>query len=182
MLLLICGIVITAILTAPTRNRDIERTKVKNNAKIIVYKKERRLEVYDDDTLCTEMKVVLGFTPIGHKQREGDGKTPEGEYYICYRNPNSNYFLSVGLSYPNIEDAKAGLEQEAISQEDYDTIVTSIENGDRPPWKTPLGGEIMIHGHGTRKDHTAGCIALADSDMQYIWDNCAIGTPVTIKP
>jgi murein L,D-transpeptidase YafK len=170
------------VTASPTTNPDPERTNVKNNAKIIVYKSERKLEVYDDDKKVATMKISLGFTPKGHKQHEGDGKTPEGEYYICTRNERSRYFLSVGLSYPNIDDATAGLERGHISQDEFNKIKKSIEAGERPPWNTALGGEIMIHGKGSSSDWTAGCIALTDNDMQYVWDNCDIGTPVTIKP
>ncbi len=153
-----------------------------NNPKIIVHKADRLLYIYDDDALVASMNIALGFTPKGHKQREGDGKTPEGEYTICYRNENSRYYLSLGISYPNLDDATKAYEENAISEGQYKAIKKAHEYGQAPLWNTALGGEIMIHGHGTKSDWTAGCIAVENEDMDYLWSNCPIGTPVIIKP
>lgn len=159
-----------------------ERIDNIKNAVIFIYKQERLMEVYSGEKLAARMKIALGFTPIDHKTKEGDGKTPEGEYYICYKNENSKFYLSLGLSYPNIDDAKNALGQNIISQSEYNEIEKAISKDLRPPWNTPLGGEIMIHGHGTSSDWTAGCIAVENSDMDYIWENCPIGTRVEILP
>ena len=159
-----------------------ERKNVMNSPKIVICKSERMLYVYDGDTLCAKIKIALGFAPEGHKLKEGDGKTPEGEYYICSRNDKSKYYLSLAISYPNTQDAKSALDSDLISEEEFTQIETAIKNGSRPPWDTSLGGEIMIHGSDVSTDWTAGCIAAVDSDIDYLWENCPIGTSVTILP
>ena len=150
--------------------------------RIVVRKSERRLLLYDGDTLVARMRIGLGRNPEGHKQQEGDSRTPEGEYYICTRNDQSSYYLSLGVSYPGIKDAEAGLAAGVITQTQYDDIVEAITTGKRPPWNTPLGGEIMLHGHGSGSDWTLGCVALENDDMDVLWKHCAIGTAVTIVP
>ncbi len=166
---------------APSQT-PFERTNVMNNPKIVIHKSERMLYVYDDDNLCAKFKIALGFAPEGHKQKEGDGKTPEGEYYICTKNDKSNYYLGLAVSYPNIIDAGVGLESGLITQSEYDKIESAINSGKRPPWDTALGGEIVIHGSDASCDWTAGCIAAENSDIDYLWENCHVGTPITITP
>ena len=147
-----------------------------------VVKRQRKLFVWKDGVLLHTFAIGLGFAPEGHKQREGDGKTPQGAYYVCMRNEHSRYHLSLGLSYPNEEDAAAALAQGAITQAECNAIQTAIRAGRRPPWNTPLGGEIMIHGHGAQRDWTAGCIAVEDADMDVLWSLCPLGTQVLIEP
>lgn len=150
--------------------------------KIVVKKSLRLLELWDGNSLVGSYPVGLGFSPEGHKQMEGDGKTPEGEYYVCVRNDRSSYYLSLGLSYPNEQDAKAALDDGRIDRRTYDSIKSAIERKERPSWRTPLGGEIMIHGHGSDRDWTAGCVALNDDIMDILWAACPLGTPVLILP
>lgn len=149
---------------------------------IIVRKSERILELWDHEDLVGSYAIALGWTPTGHKKVEGDGKTPEGEYYVCIRNPNSSFYLSLGVSYPNEADAKDALDAEVIDQETYDEIVHAIANGRKPPWDTALGGAIMIHGRGSGRDWTAGCIAVDDDIMDILWRHCEMGTPIIIYP
>ena len=159
-----------------------ERKDVMDSPKIMIRKSERMLYVYDGDELCAKIDIVLGSTPEGHKQIEGDGKTPEGSYYICSRNAQSKFYLSLGISYPNKQDAESGLERDIISKSEYDEISSAIDAGKRPPWDTKLGGEIMIHAGGVSSDWTAGCIAALEEDIDYLWENCPIGTPIDILP
>lgn len=152
------------------------------NPRIVVKKGERILELWDGDSLYGSYPIGLGWEPEGHKQREGDGRTPEGSYYVCVRNSNSRFYLSLGVSYPNKEDAKKALEEERIDQSTYDQIATAIDSGAQPPWYTPLGGEIMIHGMGSASDWTAGCIAVDNEVMDILWKFCPISTPILILP
>lgn len=149
---------------------------------IRVYKGERRLELWKDGALEHACAVGLGFSPTGHKEREGDGRTPQGTYYVCTRNDQSRYYLSLGLSYPNEADAAAALAEGRISPEECEEIAEAIRAGRRPPWNTPLGGEIMIHGRGGGSDWTAGCVAVDDGDMDILWEHGALGTVVQIYP
>ena len=152
------------------------------NPRIVVSKKARRLELYSGDKLLHTYHVGLGFSPVKDKIKEGDGATPEGEFYVFTKNPESAYYLSLGISYPNIEDAKRGLRTKLISAEQYQQILDAIQNKSMPPQDTPLGGQIYIHGRGSRKDWTWGCVALDDKDMKALFDAVQVGTRVLIKP
>jgi len=149
---------------------------------IIVKKSLRILELWDGRDLIASYTIGLGWEPEGDKKREGDGRTPEGEYYICTRNDRSRFYLSLGLSYPNAEDAREALDNGTIDRETYEQIAEAIENKACPPWNTPLGGEIMIHGMGSHSDWTAGCIAVDNDVMDILWRYCPLRTPVTIEP
>jgi Uncharacterized protein conserved in bacteria len=147
---------------------------------IIIYKGERRLDFIENSQIARSFKISLGFAPAGNKLRDGDGRTPEGSYYICTKNPLSKFTLFLGISYPNKRDAKRGVEEGLLSQEEYDSITKAIENMKRPNWDTALGGKIGIHGMGTSRDWTAGCIAMEDEDIRWLWDHVEIGDPVKI--
>jgi murein L,D-transpeptidase YafK len=134
-----------------------------------VFKSERRLDLKRGATVIRSYRVALGFAPLGHKEREGDGRTPEGGYTIDARNPRSAFHLSLRVSYPDDKDRAhaAGL-------------------GVSP------GGDIYIHGqpNGWRKlwtshparDWTSGCVALTDAEMREVWSRVAVGARVLIHP
>ena len=150
--------------------------------RIEVQKSSRELTYYDGEGHSQKYRAALGFQPKGHKAVEGDGATPEGEYYVCLKNPKSGYFLSLGISYPGPQDAERGLKEGLISQEEHDAILKAHEERSTPPWKTALGGEVFIHGRGAAADWTAGCVALEDPDMQELFDRVDVGIPVVILP
>lgn len=150
--------------------------------RIVVKKSQRQLELWQGEELIGTFSIGLGFTPEGHKKVEGDGKTPEGEYYVCTRVNPSVFYLSLGVSYPNKNDALAALQDGRIDQVSYDRIANAIDNGQRPDWYTPLGGEIMIHGMGGSSDWTAGCVAVDNDVMELLYEYCPIGTRITILP
>ncbi len=149
---------------------------------IIIHKAERNLELYGDGRLIGRFRIALGASPVGHKQMEGDSKTPEGSYYICTRLKESKFTLFLGLSYPNVQDAKQGLGKGAIDRDTSDKIKYAIEHRECPPWNTSLGGAIGIHGGGNSYDWTLGCIALSDDDIRIIWQYASMGTAVEIIP
>ncbi|MBH1941735.1 L,D-transpeptidase family protein [Mobilitalea sibirica] len=150
--------------------------------KIIVKKSERILELWDGDRLYDSFSIGLGWEPEGDKKVEGDGRTPEGTYYVCTRNSNSRFYLSLGVSYPNKEDAKEALDAGTINQRTYDQIAYAIDNKEQPPWNTAMGGEIMIHGMGGDSDWTAGCVAVDNEVMDILWQHCPMKTPIVIEP
>lgn len=132
---------------------------------IIVAKQDRRMYLMHHETVLKTYDIDLGFAPIGHKEFEGDGRTPEGTYIIDRRNPDSDFHLSLGISYPNTQDIKyarsLGLEP---------------------------GGDIFIHG-GPRPrrdrrgpDWTAGCISVKNREMEDIYAMVRDGTQVDILP
>lgn len=152
------------------------------NPSVVVQKRKRCLLLFSEGELARTYRIGLGFNPEGHKIREGDGRTPEGVYYVCCKNPESRYYLSVGLSYPNNKDARQGFKDGVITRRQHDKITSAIAAKGTPPWNTLLGGEIFIHGHGSKSDWTLGCIALDNGDMQDLYDALSAGTPVTILP
>ncbi len=163
------------------RWENIKLSRLENPG-LVIRKKVRKLEVFDNGKLIKSYAIVLGFTSEGGKETEGDGKTPEGEFYIFTKNPNSRFFLSLGVSYPSTADAKRGLEQKLISLEDHDAIVEAINNKQMPLQKTRLGGEIYIHGGGTLTDWTDGCVALKNEEMKELFDAIPLGVAVKIEP
>lgn len=131
---------------------------------IVVYKGARKMQLLHNSEVLESYDIGLGFAPIGHKQFEGDGKTPEGEYVINRRNPNSEFHLSVGISYPNQADREFAKSQ-----------------GKKP------GGDIFIHGRPKKyrkggRDWTAGCIAVTNSEIEQIYAMVRDGTKITILP
>jgi len=132
--------------------------------KVVVQKGTRKMQLFHNEQVLKTYEVALGFAPDGHKQFEGDGKTPEGAYRIDRRNPNSRFHLSLGINYPNQAD-----------------IAFAESQGKEP------GGEIFIHGKtGYRGknlgDWTWGCIAVPDRKMEDIYAMVGDGTPVFIYP
>jgi murein L,D-transpeptidase YafK len=133
--------------------------------RIVVMKADRRMYLMHHDQILEAYQIELGFTPEGHKQFEGDGRTPEGRYFIDRRNPNSTWHLSLGLSYPNPADR-----------------AHAASMGKSP------GGDIFIHGEPRRgldrggPDWTAGCIAVTNEEMEVIYSMVRIGTPIDVFP
>lgn len=109
-------------------------------------------------------RVGLGFTPEGHKEREGDGKTPEG-WYRTTDKPESTFDQAISVHYPNSADADAGLSRGTITAETARQIKAADKAGRRPPQETGLGGHILLHGGGGLTDWTFGCVALDDEHL-----------------
>ena len=134
---------------------------------IVVMKESRTMYLMHKSRVLKTYKFNLGFAPVGDKKVEGDGKTPEGVYFIDRRNPKSRFHLSLGISYPNLADRA---EAKALGQ-------------------SP-GGDIFIHGRGpfyklarNRKDDwTWGCIAVSDREIEEIYSMVNSGTQIDIRP
>ena len=136
---------------------------------ILILKKDHVLELLSGGKVIRTYKVALGTGGLAPKEREGDGRTPEGHYTIDSRNEHSAYYKALHVSYPNDEDRKR-----------------AARLGVSP------GGAIMIHGLPTGKgwigaahrmyDWTLGCIAVTDEEMDEIWKMVPVGTPVEIRP
>lgn len=132
--------------------------------RIVVMKADRKMYLFHHDKVLATHEIDLGFAPTGHKAFEGDGKTPEGRYYIDRRNPNSSFHLSIGISYPNAADIEAA----------------------RAMDKSP-GGDIFIHGRakpGKKRgpDWTAGCISVSNREMEKIYAMVRDGTVIDLYP
>ncbi len=131
--------------------------------RVIVDKGDRIMYLLHHDQVLRSYEIELGFAPDGDKVVEGDGRTPEGSYIIDRRNPNSSFYLSIGINYPNEDD-----------------IAEAAALGQSP------GGDIFIHGtpNPLRRgdDWTAGCIAVTNAEMREIYAMVGIGTPIDIRP
>lgn len=149
--------------------------------KIVVRKTARRLTLYAGGKAVRVYPVVLGFEPVGDKEKQGDGRTPEGTFYVCVKNAESNFHVSLGLSYPDAGDAERGLRDGIITRDQRDQITSAIAKKERPPWDTPLGGEIFIHGGGTADDWTWGCVALENENIKELFDAVPSGATVVIE-
>ncbi len=184
--------VFSVFVLAQTQINDMEKRNGSTSAtaqlgvlrdpSVVIKKKERSLEVYDGAKLVKTYSMVLGFEPSGDKLREGDGKTPEGEFYVFGKNPKSRFHLSIGLSYPSIDDARRGLGDRLIPKDEHDAIVSAINKKEMPPQKTALGGEIYIHGGGVDGDWTLGCVAMKNEDIEELFRALPVGTKVIIRP
>lgn len=134
-----------------------------------VLKSEHKLQLISEGKITREFHVALGGKPEGHKQQEGDGRTPEGIYTLDYKKSDSAFYRAIHISYPNNSD-----------------IAAAKSRGVNP------GGAIMIHGQKNGLgwmsfisqgfDWTNGCIALTNSDMDIVWTEVREGTQIEIKP
>ena len=150
--------------------------------RIEIGKANRLLWLFDGDQLLLQARIALGREPIGPKLRAGDGKTPEGLYRICLEKEHGKYGLSLGLSYPNAEDAQIAFGSGIIDAYTLRAVEDAAADRRRPPWGTPLGGEIYLHEGATDQDWTQGCIALAPADMAVLWQYRQAIEYVTIRP
>ena len=153
-----------------------------NHPQIYVLKAERKLWLVQDKTLVREFKIGLGPSPTGDKFYRGDGRTPEGDYFICVKNASSKYYKSLGISYPDPPHAESALGSGMISYNDYCSIVQANDSCRLPPAGTSLGGAIFIHGGGCQDDWTLGCMAVQNRAMDELFEVVSVGTPVHIMP
>lgn len=146
-----------------------ERPSAAYADQVVVKKSQRKLQLLKRGAVIREYRVALGDNPNGHKMQEGDERTPVGDYILDWRNPRSQYYKSIHISYPNRRD-------QAIAK------LLGVEPG----------GMIMIHGmpnhiqspavraEYTTRDWTNGCIAVQDHEMDEIWRMVRDGTPIRI--
>lgn len=132
--------------------------------RIVVFKDSRKMFLMHNAKILESYNIDLGFAPSGDKKIEGDGKTPEGNYRIDRRNPNSDFYLSLGLSYPNTKDVA---EAKALGKS--------------------AGGNIFIHGESRNKnfrgtDWTWGCISVSNKEMIEIYRMVKLNTIITVNP
>jgi len=169
--LILLGILVYVVQANQHKNK-ILATKENNLQKIDyikIVKSERKLYTYSDQRLIKTYKIALGRNPIGHKKIAGDNKTPEGLYQITTKNPNSQYHLSLKISYPS---------------------KTDIQNEENP--SVNLGDNIMIHGirngfgfigkYHHLVDWTQGCVAVSNDEIEEIYNATDIGTKIEILP
>lgn len=150
--------------------------------RIIIYKSQRRAELLSGQTLIKTYKLALGGHTAGPKEKIGDDRTPEGQYYLCSCLYRSVFHIFLGLNFPNSNDAESCLKRGDLSELDYNRIRKAEQAHRRPPWNTMLGGAVGLHGGGTNMDWTMGCIAFDDKDIEELCVATRYWTPVEIRP
>ena len=155
------------------------------DTRIHVNKKARVLVLYDKFIPRKVYPIALGTTPVGHKLKSGDGRTPEGAYVLnelIRANLAARYGArSLRISYPGLADAQAALTSGLIDKTVFESIRAAHAKGVMPPQTTALGGSIRIHGGGATPDWTLGCVGLRDADVIELYDRVQVGTPVVIS-
>jgi len=137
--------------------------------RVVVLKKERTLQLFNQGKMIKTYNVAVGGDPVGPKRRQGDHKTPEGNYVLDSRNPHSQFYKSIHISYPNAGD-RAAARLKGVSP----------------------GGDVFVHGlpkgYGwvgashRLKDWTDGCVAVTNQEIDEIWRAVPDGTPIEIRP
>lgn len=148
--------------------------------RVEIRKAKRTLTIFSGATRLTEYRVGLGGSAVGPKTRQGDRRTPVGEFYVCTRLARSQFHRFLGLSYPLPEDAALARREGRVSRSDEERIGAAHRGKRRPPWDTPLGGAIGIHGGGGSTDWTLGCIAVENAEIEDLFESLPHGTSVRI--
>ena len=158
-LVLVAGLAACGDAPAVSKFRSYDGPEV---TQLLVKKAERKLYLLHGKQALKVYDIALGQDPVGHKEVEGDSRTPEGLYHIDRRNPRSAFHLSLGISYPNATDS-----------------ARASSKGQMP------GGDIFIHGQAGKAragDWTEGCIAVTDDEIEEIYAMVRTGTPILILP
>jgi murein L,D-transpeptidase YafK len=157
----------------------------KGELNLRVWKARHEMWLEDGGRVLKKFAVALGKEPTASKLLRGDGRTPEGNYYICEKRPQSRFRRFLGISYPNVDDAERAYAERLISADEWADIFFANIQQAVPPWSTALGGRVGIHGYGGRPllpvDWTEGCIAVSDADIDYLYDRVPLGTRVIIS-
>ncbi len=149
---------------------------------VVVRKSKRNLALCDHGALTTAYPVGLGFAPVGDKVQQGDGKTPEGVFFIAELVPDSTYYKAFLISYPDAADAARGLAAGLIDAAQAAAITKAQAACQAPPQSTKLGGVIELHGNGGSIDWTAGCVAVEDLYLDKLWATLGVGDTIVILP
>ncbi|WP_127112998.1 L,D-transpeptidase family protein [Shimia sediminis] len=158
---IVVAVMLTTLAGCSSKFRSYDGPEV---TRVLIYKESRTMYLMHHEEVLKTYNVGLGFEPLGHKEIKGDGKTPEGDYRVDRRNPNSEFHLSIGINYPNAEDRA------------YAKSIGKDPGGDifihGRPWKYRSGGE----------DWTAGCVAVTNNEMEEVYAMVRTGTVVSIYP
>jgi murein L,D-transpeptidase YafK len=158
--------------------------------RLVVWKRRHVLEVHAGEKVIRRYRVSLGLNPTGAKERRGDRKTPVGSYYVYEKRPSERFRWFLALNYPAIGDADRAFGAGRISADVWADIWIADRFRQRPPWNTPLGAFVGIHGTGAAgnkaklrqvSDWTDGCVALSDRDIDELYEMTPVGTPVEIR-
>jgi murein L,D-transpeptidase YafK len=138
--------------------------RLRDPALLVAHKAARRLMLFGDGSLRGCWVMGLGFEPTGHKHHEGDGRTPEG-WYRTSDKPWSDFAGAIAVHYPNDRDASTAIADGRLAAPEHEVVHEALAHDVVPPQATAMGGEILIHGGGSSRDWTLGCMALEDEDL-----------------
>ncbi len=157
---------------------------------IRVWKAQHKLDVLSGSKIVRTYHVSLGISPVGPKTVRGDGKTPVGVYSVYDKRPSDRFRWFLALNYPAKEDADRAFAANRISADTWADIWEADKMGQEPPWDTPLGAFVGIHGTGASgrqaklrlaSDWTDGCIAVSDRAIDELYEMIPVGTVVEIR-
>lgn len=189
--LLLTSLALNAPEAAAAFNQDLQAIAAQQDILVLVEKAANKMTVFQQGSPVKSFLCVSGVNPQGDKQKQGDNRTPEGQFFITEKERlNDHPYLGrkwLGLSYPTPVHAQKGLENNLINSDQYNEIVGATDQKVLPPQNTALGGWIGIHGGREdltkqRINWTEGCLALQDSDLEILYAMVQYGTPVIIVP
>jgi murein L,D-transpeptidase YafK len=166
-------------------------SSLEGNPSVVIWKSQYSLTLYKGSAPVKTYRAVFGKGySDGDKERSGDRRTPEGEFFVCGKNDSKRFHKFLGLSYPSVKHADQGLRKGFISAREFEEIRQANAERRQPPWESRLGGAIGIHGRISadvfdqlnRQNWTDGCIALTNRDIDELFSVVQVGTPVTILP
>jgi hypothetical protein len=149
---------------------------------VVVHKSKRNVALCKSSKLVKNLRSGLGSTPIGTKQKDGDGKTPEGVFFVPELVPTSSFYKAFLLSYPGPDDAQRGYTAGLITSDVRAQITSAQSACVAPPQDTALGGQIELQGNGSSTDWTAGNIALDDASVDLLWSSIGVGDTIVVIP
>lgn len=149
---------------------------------VVVRKSKRNTALCKNGTLVKNLRTGLGTVPVGAKEKQGDGKTPEGVFYVPRVMTDSAYYKAFALSYPTPADAQKGLQTQLITAAQRSQIEGAHAACVEPPQGTALGGDLAINGNGSSKDWTIGSIALDDAAVDLLWGSIGVGDTIVVLP
>lgn len=157
--------------------------------RLVVWKQRHLMQLMRGDAVVSQYRVSLGYVPFGRKELRGDGRTPVGVYYIYEKRPSDRFRWFLALNYPDRDDADRAFDAGRISADTWADIWLADKFHLQPPWNTPLGGFVGIHGTGGDpwksrlrrvSDWTDGCIAVSDNSIDELYSTVPVGTEVEI--
>lgn len=184
---LLLGVVALSSIATATEQITEQRS---GELSITVYKNRRELWLFRGETLIKVYPVFLGSRP-GDKRKRGDNRTPEGDYRVVEKKNSDKFHRFLGIDYPNLKDANRAYNEGKLTAGQWVEILHAYTKGLKPPWNTPLGGFVGIHGIGDNErfklrlvgnwDWTNGCVALRNRDVEELFRRVPLGTVVRIR-
>jgi len=165
----------------------LDESKTDNSKAIIINKAEYKLYLIESGRQIYSCNIEMGWDPYLDKVKSGDGRTPEGAFYVAEKKPWSQFYKAFLISYPSVKHAEVGLDSNLINNTQYNQIVRAVKYRQAPSQLTNLGGLVEIHGEGSGmpgnaggENWTAGCVAISNKDMDQLFQLVDKGVKILI--